>query len=170
MNELPALKRAEFSPPAWGWSGVPSGFTGEPSVLPTRVGMVRQTARPALARNRSPHPRGDGPGNPRKNCFRRSFSPPAWGWSEILERGIVEGAVLPTRVGMVRVQGTRTGDRESSPHPRGDGPQPHKAKRTPLKFSPPAWGWSVGIVHGTRRVPVLPTRVGMVRCAVWVYW
>ena len=30
-------------------------------------------------------------------------------------------------------------------------------------FSPPAWGWSVGLIGSILQAPVLPTRVGMVR-------
>ena len=36
-----------------------------------------------------------------------------------------------------------------------------------LKFSPPAWGWSCGCIHGLPLVGVLPTRVGMVLSTVY---
>ncbi len=52
-----------FSPPAWGWSGVPVPMPRGVVVLPTRVGMVRRSSRLCRAPARSPHPRGDGPGH-----------------------------------------------------------------------------------------------------------
>ena len=70
-----------FSPPAWGWSAVGGGANFLKLVLPTRVGMVRQRAEDQLERQRSPHPRGDGPRQLSINLTAQEFSPPAWGWS-----------------------------------------------------------------------------------------
>ncbi len=50
-----------FSPHAWGWSGAPNPLLQLTRVLPTRVGMVRRSARSACSRPSSPHTRGEGP-------------------------------------------------------------------------------------------------------------
>ena len=152
-----------FSPPAWGWSALRFGSFHQASVLPTRVGMVRNLLHRSLPHPRSPHPRGDGPKPLRSAPARREFSPPAWGWSAPGTEGGARVAVLPTRVGMVRGATLRPWTTGSSPHPRGDGPD--DALRTVAKdsFSPPAWGWSARRAGCGRCVVVLPTRVGMVR-------
>ena len=91
-------------------------------VLPTRVGMVRRLHRPPEHRRRSPHPRGDGPGDALRPTIERGFSPPAWGWSvrRICCRSCP--SVLPTRVRMVRPFPPRRRSDRRSPHPRGDWP------------------------------------------------
>ena len=152
-----------FSPPAWGWSVRPAARDLPLPVLPTRVGMVRRRASARSCQARSPHPRGDGPRGERIRRRIRWFSPPAWGWSELVPASRRDQNVLPTRVGMVRREGRRSLHRLRSPHPRGDGPYLAVIERRRMKFSPPAWGWSAhgdgaSLYHG-----VLPTRVGMVR-------
>ncbi len=91
------------------------------------------------------------------------FSPPAWGWSEPFQRRHHQRRVLPTRVGMVRGFSDRVVWSPGSPHPRGDGPPDAFFASTRSMFSPPAWGWSVGIWIDNATNVVLPTRVGMVR-------
>ena len=73
-----------------------------PNVLPTRVGMVRGSWRPAKGHFRSPHPRGDGPNPWKAVASSELFSPPAWGWSGGRLKFSDPRNVLPTRVGMVR--------------------------------------------------------------------
>ncbi len=91
------------------------------------------------------------------------FSPPAWGWSAAGLSLDLLGVVLPTRVGMVRDDAPHERRRPRSPHPRGDGPAERDEVLEALRFSPPAWGWSVRTKGRTQRPTVLPTRVGMVR-------
>ena len=52
---------AEFSPPAWGWSGLTLADPAYAGVFPTRVGMVRLSLSVPTAGMGFPHPRGDGP-------------------------------------------------------------------------------------------------------------
>ena len=125
--------------------------------------MVRKAQRHGGRLLCSPHPRGDGP------CFgstpspMRLFSPPAWGWSAEILPSIEASKVLPTRVGMVRVDPSIPFCGRRSPHPRGDGPVRVALPFKLEAFSPPAWGWS-GFTHAPPSSPaVLPTRVGMVR-------
>ena len=91
------------------------------------------------------------------------FSPPAWGWSGSAGSFCGTGYVLPTRVGMVRVQGRINVSGKRSPHPRGDGPAQVQPAPVAPPFSPPAWGWSESTVVPVFAGEVLPTRVGMVR-------
>ena len=154
-----------FSPPAWGWSGV-RGWSGcMIAVLPTRVGMVRQSQRLSPVGTRSPHPRGDGPLEPKVEPQPHEFSPPAWGWSVSSVVRFVTGSVLPTRVGMVRRFHRSVEHPDCSPHPRGDGPRERGRLGGLSSFSPPAWGWSVTVTITLPLDVVLPTRVGMVRTA-----
>ncbi len=136
-------------------------------VLPTRVGMVRSSSSAAAQSPSSPHPRGDGPRT--RSLARRyeAFSPPAWGWSGHGKRNALGRAVLPTRVGMVRLRPHCQPARPRSPHPRGDGPRAGMMRHYITEFSPPAWGWSAGRVRLPATLRVLPTRVGMVRQHRW---
>ena len=93
----------------------------------------------------------------------KGFSPPAWGWSGRRHAHSPAIGVLPTRVGMVRSPCARRSPAHGSPHPRGDGPQLLAIATDGRRFSPPAWGWSVGGEGAHRSELVLPTRVGMVR-------
>ena len=96
-----SLTRALFSPRAWGWSGQCVEPQGARQVLPTRVGMVRRKAPPRRARTGSPHARGDGPALRYWLDRGFTFSPRAWGWSDIRSLLRPRCIVLPTRVGMV---------------------------------------------------------------------
>ena len=91
------------------------------------------------------------------------FSPPAWGWSGADSLGKTREKVLPTRVGMVRVDSYALDGLKGSPHPRGDGPSYLLMRSIVDAFSPPAWGWSVSSRCLQLSGIVLPTRVGMVR-------
>ncbi len=153
----------EFSPPAWGWSVLHTHRHVIPAVLPTRVGMVRPGHPATRLCTGSPHPRGDGPASQIIHGHDEAFSPPAWGWSAVRRPEPRDGLVLPTRVGMVRTPSTFTSSIWSSPHPRGDGPRSAEILKRGNTFSPPAWGWSADHRRVRLQLPVLPTRVGMVR-------
>ena len=157
------LAVALFSPRAWGWSG-PSRKHHRPAlVLPTRVGMVRRTGTENETSRRSPHARGDGPGPGGGWGSERAFSPRAWGWSAHAPCRCRCDAVLPTRVGMVRVRRAARVRSHRSPHARGDGPISSYLLSVSSAFSPRAWGWSAVPTPPPPTAPVLPTRVGMVR-------
>ena len=64
---------------------------------------------------------------------------------------------------MVRFCGSKCPVRFSFPHPRGDGPSPYARGGDCVRFSPPAWGWSVECFYLDQQMEVFPTRVGMVR-------
>ena len=125
--------------------------------------MVRAATFTAGARQCSPHPRGDGPCLSARFLYILTFSPPAWGWSDVSLDLDCELTVLPTRVGMVRSYGWELVHSLCSPHPRGDGPISAHSPKFYCRFSPPAWGWSDLQRIRIRGHPVLPTRVGMVR-------
>ena len=152
-----------FSPPAWGWSDRRRGACVIQRVLPTRVGMVRKPVENVIHCPRSPHPRGDGPTIGANRARTITFSPPAWGWSGDRPSCPRSGAVLPTRVGMVRAAGYSRSRTARSPHPRGDGPTITGGTFASPTFSPPAWGWSGIRFRSSSSAAVLPTRVGMVR-------
>src|SRR5271157_165386 len=132
-------------------------------VLPTCVGMVRESMTALAFVRRSPHVRGDGPQVHLHSRLAEPFSPRAWGWSANRRIRLSREKVLPTCVGMVRTSRTEHVYRPGSPHVRGDGPFTEAPGSLPGVFSPRAWGWSAVREVKTPRVPVLPTCVGMVR-------
>ena len=134
--------RSEFSPPAWGWSAMPTGKVFMRQVFPTRVGMVRIRVGINRTDGRFPHPRGDGPPESPSASRKSRFSPPAWGWSAGQSSSDQLPDVFPTRVGMVRGAAAGRRARQGFPHPRGDGPYTTNTLTGNVKFSPPAWGWS----------------------------
>ncbi len=154
-----------FSPRAWGWSASLCSALATAAVLPTRVGMVRRGQTPMRHGTRSPHARGDGPFPHTHAIPPPTFSPRAWGWSVLGSNYCWRFWVLPTRVGMVRTKKKMTTIVTGSPHARGDGPSGASRHRSFGRFSPRAWGWSVRSLMNVWLRSVLPTRVGMVRCA-----
>src|SRR6266576_727631 len=136
-------------------------------VLPTRVGMVLLRRSECQHQRRSPHARGDGPQYAHWTNSDKPFSPRAWGWSVIAITPNSLRDVLPTRVGMVRLQTCWPLSCRRSPHARGDGPQLTDLAHSFGEFSPRAWGWSAWNTWPIYGVSVLPTRVGMVR--FWRY-
>jgi len=125
--------------------------------------MVRIATSPLLLWPCSPHVRGDGPPVIIPPPAPRLFSPRAWGWSSISPLRPCSGCVLPTCVGMVRPCCQPITLCASSPHVRGDGPNPSGRHGQTRPFSPRAWGWSASTDILCLRHPVLPTCVGMVR-------
>ena len=90
-----------FSPRAWGWSVNDTYCWPTMAVLPTCVGMVRDTRPRPSCRTGSPHVRGDGPTQCAGTQDARGFSPRAWGWSAPHHPIRGGRSVLPTCVGMV---------------------------------------------------------------------
>ncbi len=152
-----------FSPHAWGWSAPSQHQRIDQRVLPTRVGMVRGQSIIGPSGLSSPHTRGDGPWDCRRKWTFGRFSPHAWGWSWTFGSHGPNRAVLPTRVGMVRIYRINGPIWRGSPHTRGDGPACASFANRLQPFSPHAWGWSGASVEYNGRYKVLPTRVGMVR-------
>ena len=156
---------AEFSPRVWGWSAAGHRRGLRRGVLPTRVGMVRNWLPGGSWRRCSPHACGDGPGFKELFGYLYAFSPRVWGWSGSTPRSLYALRVLPTRVGMVRVNEYCGTGKCRSPHACGDGPRPRLKLACLQWFSPRVWGWSTQEFRVAAQVRVLPTRVGMVRSA-----
>ncbi len=125
--------------------------------------MVQPSKSRGVACVSSPHTRGDGPFMKLGILPWDEFSPHAWGWSEMHRVRVLLAAVLPTRVGMVRVRATTLRSHRRSPHTRGDGPRGILLVLSAWAFSPHAWGWSERRRTSGVDTIVLPTRVGMVR-------
>ncbi len=71
----------EFSPHAWGWTGVSQGNGVCDDVFPTRVGMDRRGYLTLTPSHSFPHTRGDGPFTCDMGELIPMFSPHAWGWT-----------------------------------------------------------------------------------------
>ncbi len=140
----------QYSPHAWGWSGLTPAYNQAAVVFPTRVGMVRRRLSrfaseasiphtrgdgPGMVASLSrligiPHTRGDGPGTYLTLTKNSWYSPHAWGWSVGEHRLSGHSRVFPTRVGMVRVVVERHICELSIPHTRGDGPRRRRLAHT----------------------------------------
>ncbi|KAF0093298.1 MAG: hypothetical protein E1N59_2990 [Puniceicoccaceae bacterium 5H] len=125
--------------------------------------MDRECRRPSLRPVGIPHPRGDGPGILSSSRSPASYSPPAWGWTGTEADSRLCLTVFPTRVGMDRSDDQRKHETHGIPHPRGDGPHLANAFVPSMRYSPPAWGWTVVLVLELVICDVFPTRVGMDR-------
>ncbi len=152
-----------FSPHAWGCSVLVVLILPLKRVLPTRVGMFRNTKNRRAIIKSSPHTRGDVPSSALILETMGSFSPHAWGCSGLLVERAEHRRVLPTCVGMFRRIRTGRPACRCSPHTRGD--VPHNAEVTTdlATFSPHAWGCSEQTKNLVYYRFVLPTRVGMFR-------
>ncbi len=107
--------------------------------------------------------RGDGPPTKNSAAPPASFSPRAWGWSDVLRKAAGRAQRSPH----VRGDGphntaTATVSSPCSPHVRGDGPLLQRLVPGLTLFSPRAWGWSGRAPEIDNPITVLPTCVGMV--------
>ena len=153
----PAVK---FSPHAWGCSVLDVANVTRRIVLPTRVGMFRQTLARQDQGQSSPHTRGDVPRLATHRKKSTTFSPHAWGCSAERRAARPPRPVLPTRVGMFRFSTAGTLSRWGFPHERGDVPLFRLNARSLGAFSPRAWGCSDGLQDGRGPRVVFPRAWG----------
>ena len=122
LNRKNMNMKKKLSPRPWGWSVPIPRRTVSAEVFPSRVGMVRDFPRMALAGLSFPLARGDGPGARMAAPLPVSLSPRAWGWSVNENVFDPESEVIPSRVGMVRRSAPGNLTKRSYPRARGDGP------------------------------------------------
>ena len=132
-----------FSPRPWGCSVADSRSKPWQTLLPTPVGMFRDTRRTIKGALTSPHARGDVPRHNIGRALVKHFSPRPWGCSLVL---VIEPD--PWR---------------ASPHARGDVPSHHRQTRSQTPFSPRPWGCSAPSCRPSFCGSLLPTPVGMFR-------
>ena len=111
--------------------------------------MVRNAILPERGDAGFPHVRGDGPRTPHRFFTTNSFSPRAWGWSDVGQGVEPRIVVFPTCVGMVRNEVCMYVSMIGFPHVRGDGPELLWTNAYRTGFSPRAWGWSAHHSTGT---------------------
>ena len=167
-GDVPAQKgRADeakaFSPRPWGCSVRAVQSASGKKLLPTPVGMFRRKKVLDEVLSPSPHARGDVPTRGCAVGVRVVFSPRPWGCSERL--GVEDAVVglLPTPVGMFRIDSPDGSDPRTSPHARGDVPSYYACDLMIRHFSPRPWGCSVHVLTDLIGLTLLPTPVGMFR-------
>ncbi len=152
-------------------------------VVPTPVGMdLRQRNLTTCTKQLSPRRWG---WTIRRCCLRRplGLSPRLWGWTGAYPFSCHIGHVVPTPVGMdrlnvepIRLRGRcphACGDgplapepmvmRLCCPHACGDGPQLQRSSVARMTLSPRLWGWTGGGRDHNGIGVVVPTPVGMDR-------
>ena len=123
------VKSCQCSPRTWGWTDRAERGNKQALMLPTHVGMDRCWAATSWRRSNAPHARGDGPPCTPSHLCRLVCSPRTWGWTGFAE-GLGEGRdMLPTHVGMDRVELAYYRGIAHAPHARGDGPRPASPPR-----------------------------------------
>ena len=158
-----AVSYYPLSPRAWGWSGALMKLEPAEIVIPTLVGMVRAFCITARHSRCYPLARGDGPRAMNSSSVMNSLSPRSWGWSGKRLDRCNHWKVIPSRVGMVRLECRQSGSTYGFPRARGDGPRINNSRLTTQPLSPRAWGWSVRHRGCTFEGVVFPAPVGMVR-------
>jgi len=111
-----------LSPRPWGWSVQEDIAALLLALVPTPVGMVRAESRTARFPRPCPHARGDGPSPHGSSGKMQHLSPRPWGWSEPPGAFLLDCALVPTPVGMVRERSWAGEPCCPCPHARGDGP------------------------------------------------
>ena len=152
-----------LSPRTWGWSKCNCRLHPPKGVVPTHVGMVQRAGVELPYTAGCPHARGDGPPVGSIGGFTPPLSPRTWGWSEIETLDKLLNPVVPTHVGMVRIESAYGYGQGRCPHARGDGPDYPHIQLDLYKLSPRTWGWSVLENGRGFAIRVVPTHVGMVR-------
>ena len=159
QTEISGIVKGTFSPRPWGCSDAPRDREAAARLLPTPVGMFRQTGMNNNANPTSPHARGDVPRFLARQAGPPTFSPRPWGCSapERNEQG--REGLLPTPVGMFRPRRTGWTGGRPSPHARGDVPFSSRLAFRDDVFSPRPWGCSVAGRRSARGCRLLPTPV-----------
>ncbi len=132
-------------------------------VFPTRVGVYR--LRPCF-RDPSlgfPHTRGGVPRRWFASTPASTFSPHAWGCTDLIRQVVGLVVVFPTRVGVYRVGRGRHRSCMSFPHTRGGVPARSLYPTRMAGFSPHAWGCTGETNMADTSAGVFPTRVGVYR-------
>src|SRR5581483_4483231 len=104
-----------------------------------------------------PHARGGGPVQISSSESSKGSSPRAWGWTVGQDHLPVPLEVVPTRVGVDRVDGMAGLILVRRPHARGGGPAGSATDSPTGASSPRAWGWTAGAVPAADGRPVVPT-------------
>ena len=115
--------------------------------------------------NSSPHARGDVPRSGEQHAFLGCFSPRPWGCSDAHVADPPSVVLLPTPVGMFLTADRCTSSNRTSPHARGDVPQPRRRVLPDALFSPRPWGCSALLGPARQSQALLPTPVGMFRAS-----
>ena len=101
-HEYELAECERFSPHTWGCSGRTFRGHCRHPLLPTHVGMFRQSPKSSTTTSSSPHTRGDVPWLKRMMQEIPDFSPHTWGCSGLRPSPGCAARLLPTHVGMFR--------------------------------------------------------------------
>src|SRR5579871_1672866 len=152
-----------FSPRAWGCTVTTIESDLTTAVFPTGVGVYRVAGGVISATVRFPHGRGGVPCGSRGASSVLSFSPRAWGCTEIAQEEGPPLYVFPTGVGVYRYVSWGVTIGSSFPHGRGGVPEGNSGSGQFQPFSPRAWGCTVTIRSQSTTAAVFPTGVGVYR-------
>ncbi len=158
-----SISTLKYSPRAWGWTAFICALAFSLKVFPTCVGVDRWHQRYPECHPGIPHVRGGGPPTVAPIWKCSPYSPRAWGWTAVANRGAGGALVFPTCVGVDRSIRRVPVLISGIPHVRGGGPIYARERVTRTGYSPRAWGWTDN--NGFSREPggVFPTCVGVDR-------
>src|SRR5690606_1056694 len=81
LVDVPSVESG-CSPRTWGWTQSVDRARRKTSMLPTHVGMDRESKEASGVVLDAPHARGDGPIGPATGWARSACSPRTWGWTD----------------------------------------------------------------------------------------
>jgi len=152
-----------LSPRVWGWTVSKVRETVIVNVVPTRVGVDRQSAAWKSRPKRCPHACGGGPYVPVLGSSGGTLSPRVWGWTDRGRPSSGRDGVVPTRVGVDRSRTIARRRRPRCPHACGGGPTIVSLDEDVPRLSPRVWGWTAYEDAPEKYHAVVPTRVGVDR-------
>ena len=93
-----------------------------------------------------------------------------WGWTDCHDQIHERFGIIPTRVGVDRLDQSWMITDFDYPHACGGGPQYRATKRRVTGLSPRVWGWTEETMKMLLTVAIIPTRVGVDRSLVKIFF
>ena len=152
-----------LSPRMWGWTGDYIMLYSSNDVVPTYVGVDRWCALRSSSSSCCPHVCGGGPATCRAKLVLPMLSPRMWGWTVTVRYSRTVQVVVPTYVGVDRVDPISGFGSASCPHVCGGGPTCSSGSATPPSLSPRMWGWTAAKIPAAIADIVVPMYVGVDR-------
>ena len=99
VDNLRVLDSAGSSPRVWGQESLSLTISGNPGIIPTRMGTSTLSSRYAIHKVDHPHAYGDKFSNVNFDCFLSGSSPRVWGQGTAPPFRVPFSGIIPTRMG-----------------------------------------------------------------------
>jgi len=152
-----------LSPRMWGCTGIGPPSDLNISIVPTHVGVYRNSCCYRIYYQNCPHACGGVPFGSWSCCQDSSLSPRMWGCTDTLELHFDSSLIVPTHVGVYRESFLHCLWQDNCPHACGGVPCFLKVQLLSYVLSPRMWGCTEIWFFWVASSSIVPTHVGVYR-------